>query len=75
MGPGGIYPRVLTEVADVVARPLSIIFEKLWQSGSSLMTGRGKISYPSRRIAQKRTQETTGPSALLQSLGKWWNDS
>jgi len=75
MGPEGIHPRVLTEVTDMVARPLSIIFEKTGQLGASLMTGRGQISYPYMRIAQKRTQETTGPSALLQSLGEWWNDS
>ncbi|KAK4807158.1 hypothetical protein QYF61_024278 [Mycteria americana] len=32
-GLDGIHPRVLGEVADIVARPLSIISEKLWRSG------------------------------------------
>ncbi|KFW12566.1 hypothetical protein N326_09135, partial [Eurypyga helias] len=33
MGTGEIHPWVLKELVDEVAKPLSIIFVKLWQSG------------------------------------------
>ncbi|PKU46695.1 rna-directed dna polymerase from mobile element jockey-like [Limosa lapponica baueri] len=33
MGPDGIHPRVLKELAEVLVEPLSVIYQQSWQTG------------------------------------------
>ena len=40
MGPDGLHPKVLRELADVVARPLSIILWQSWLTGDVLVDWR-----------------------------------
>ena len=46
MGPNGVHPRVLKELAEVVAEPLPNIFVKLWCQVRSQTTGGGVTSLP-----------------------------
>jgi len=40
MGPNGMHPQVLRELADVIAEPLSIISERSWRTGEVLANWR-----------------------------------
>lgn len=73
MGPDGMHPRVLRELTGVIAKPLSIIFERSWRTGEVPEDWRiANVTLVFRR-ARRRIQETTGESVSPLSLERCWN--
>ncbi|KFO80749.1 RNA-directed DNA polymerase from mobile element jockey, partial [Cuculus canorus] len=70
MGPDGIHPRVLKDLADVLSKPLSIIFQWSWLTGEVPLDWRLANVVP---IYKKGCREDLGnyrPVSLTSVLGK-----
>ena len=55
VGPDDVHSKVLGELADVVAEPLSIILEKLWLSSKVPGDRKVKTSLPFTRKGGRRS--------------------
>ena len=70
MGPDGIHPRVLRELAEVLTEPLSIIYQQSWLTGEVPVDWRLANVMPIYKKGWKADPRNFRPVGLTSVLGK-----
>jgi len=70
MGPNGMHPRVPRELADVIAEPLSIVFERSWTTGEMPKDWRKANVTPIFKKGKKEDPGNYRPVSLTSIPGK-----
>jgi len=70
MGPDRMHPRVLRELADIIAEPLSIIFARSWRTGEVREDWRKAIVTPIFKKGKKEDPGNYRPVSLISIPGK-----
>ncbi|PKU44065.1 rna-directed dna polymerase from mobile element hypothetical protein [Limosa lapponica baueri] len=68
--PDGMHPRVLRELAEVIAGPLSIIFERTWRTGEVPEDWRKANVIPAFKKGKKEDLGNCRPVSLTSIPGK-----
>ncbi|KAJ7425281.1 hypothetical protein BTVI_03393 [Pitangus sulphuratus] len=70
MGPDGIHPRVIREVVEELAKPLSVIYQQSWLSGEVPDDWKLVNVMPIHKKGCKEEPENYGPVSLTSVPGK-----